>query len=202
MKASTKAIIIGVAALGILSAGAITVNAAASGETYPSIVQRIAKAFNLDPAKVNDVFNQERQDRMAKQQTQFEDRLNQAVKDGTITKAQKDAIVAKADELKKKREEIMKLDPQDRRAAMQKMMQDLQTWAEKNKIDLKQVMGIGGMMRGFGGMGGGMHGRGGAGGMGRGWGHGGGMMNPPSGTDGGSAGQPQSTFSIPQGQQL
>lgn len=204
MKAMTgvkTAVIVGVVGLGVLSAGAFSVYAAESGGSYPSIVQKIAKAFNLDPAKVNDVFKQDQQERMAQRQTQFEDRLNQAIKDGKLTQTQKDAIIAKLEEVKKKREEIMKLAPQDRKAAMQKIMQDLKAWADKNKIDYRQVMG--GMMRGMGGGMRGMRGGGGFGRMGHGWGRGGGMMNPQSGTDGGSTDQqPQSGLSVPQGQQL
>ncbi len=152
------AIIGSVAVVGLVGAVGLTYAATqiASGN-YPLIIQNLAKKFNTTPDKVQEVFNNTKEQ-------QIENRLDQAVKNGTITSAQKALIISKQKELKTQIDKIdnQKLTQDERHTAMQKIKQDLQTWATKNNIPL-------GLIRG------GMMGRGGRG-MGMGRGEGMGMM--------------------------
>ena len=203
----TKAVVIASAILvSLIFAGALSVYAADSAGTlnYPEIVDRIAKAFNLDPAKVNDVFNQYRKDKQAEAlelfQKRFESMLDQAVKNGEITQAQKDAILSKMADVRKKRDEIdnSKLTAEERANELALLRQDVRDWAEKNGIDPGFVMPMlkgYGRMRGMGGpMGGPMRWRSGGWMGGRGWFQGNHFgspptSSPPTGTTGASGQQ-------------
>ncbi|MHB0975646.1 MAG: hypothetical protein ACYC1U_00455 [Candidatus Aquicultorales bacterium] len=166
-KPGTKtAMVIALVVMGVLFVGGLGVYAADGTTNYSSIVDRLAKAFNLDPAKVNEVFDQERQERQAEAEKNFQERfenmLDQAVEDGEITAEQKEAIVSKMAELKSKREEInnSKLTFEERNEALASLQQDLRDWAEENDIDLRFLKfgimgGKRGMMGGKGMMGGG-----------------------------------------------
>lgn len=123
------------AVLALFVVGAYSVNAVSSSDTqdYPPIIDKLVKAFNLDPAKVKEVFDQDRQERIVERKARYEEILNQAVKDGKLTEAQKAAILKKTDELQSKRE------------AIQKEREELKKWADDNKIDLKWLrFGFGG----------------------------------------------------------
>ncbi|MCL5291550.1 MAG: OmpH family outer membrane protein [Actinobacteria bacterium] len=168
-KLSVKTVVVvAIALLSLTLVAALGVYAADSGGTltYPSIVEKIAKAFNLDPSKVKEVFDQDRKDKEAEAQKcfqqLFENRLNQAVKKGEITQAQKEAIIAKMAEVKAAREKINndKLSAEERNDALAQLQEGLREWAEKNGIDVRLVISgmMGGRMRGMGG--GRMHGPG------------------------------------------
>jgi len=86
--------------------------------------------------------------------------LDQAVKDGKITQAQEDLIIAKQAEVKAFRDGLKDKTEADRQAAMKTEMQSIKDWATANNIPEQYVifagrgrgMGDGGMMhRGKGG---------------------------------------------------
>lgn len=91
--------VIGIAILGSTLFGAQYVSAQGASSSS-SIVERIAEKFNLKPADVQKVFDEEHETRHAAKQAGFEKNLSQAVAGGKITAAQKDAIVKKFQEMK------------------------------------------------------------------------------------------------------
>lgn len=101
-------------------------------DSYPSIVQKLAQRFNLNPDEVEQVFDEERDERRQKVQDNFEEELDEAVKDGKITEAQKNAILKKQAEMQEEQE---------------KLREELENWAEENSIDFEQIGLCGG--RGF-----------------------------------------------------
>lgn len=156
----------------LLLIGAYSVNAATTATTqqYPPVIEKLIKKFNLDRTEVDKAFEEFHKERQVEHRAFLEERLDQAVKDGTITKAQKEAILKKMDEMKAKIEDInnQKLTAQERQAAMQKLHADMQAWANENGLDKKlHLFGRGGFKgghRGFkGGHGGFMGGFGGSG---------------------------------------
>lgn len=90
----------------------------------PTLINRIAEKFNLKQDEVQKVAQDFRLEKMKTIQDQrkknFEEKLIQAVKNGTITEAQKQAFLKKFDELQKNRE--------SERAEMQ-------DWAKQNGLD-------------------------------------------------------------------
>jgi hypothetical protein len=149
------ALVVGSLAL-VAGFGATLASAKVTGN-YPPIVQKLADRFHLNADDVNKVFDKDRQDHQKQMRADFKERLNQAVKDGKITAKQKTAILKKQDELAKEGDD----------------RDELQSWAEKNDIDLETLrslrLGFGGG-RGPGGPGrpGGPGGPGGGPGFGRG----------------------------------
>ena len=109
--------------------------------SYPPIVQKLAQKFNLKEEDVKTAFDEERQDRRQEMQNLRNERLSQAVKNGIITDAQKQALINKENELRTKRE-------QER--------SELEKWYSDQGIDrskLAPYMGGGRGKEGFGGMG-------------------------------------------------
>src|SRR5688500_1654770 len=90
--------ILGIALISTLF-GANYVSAQDTSATSPSIVQKIAQRFNLSQTDVQKVFDEAHEERMSKMKVQVEERLNQAVKDGKITEAQKQALLSKFTEM-------------------------------------------------------------------------------------------------------
>ncbi len=154
----------------VLGAGVLTstqVFAQTSGDPMSSIVQKIADKFGLNKTDVQAVFDQDRADRKTAMEGKFESQLDQAVKDGKLTDAQKQLIISKRKELEttrqnqmqnmqgKSRDEI-KAAMEANRATMEAERKSLEDWAKQNGIDVKYLMGGFGMHGGPGrnGMGG------------------------------------------------
>lgn len=121
------------------------------GDMHETLVQRIAQKFGLQQSSVQAVFDDVRKERQAEMQKRLEDRLTQAVKDGKLTDAQKNLILAKHKEMQanreKNRDAWMKMSPEERRNERQKTRAELEAWAKANNIPLEWVMpyGRGGM---------------------------------------------------------
>lgn len=115
---------------------------------FPPVIQKLVERFNLDPAKVEEVLQQDRKEREAKRQAIFEDRLEQAVKDGKLTEKQKEAILAKRSELQAKVESLRNLTPEERYGALRQLREEVAAWAKENGIDAKWLLT--GKGRGFG----------------------------------------------------
>lgn len=118
-----------------------------------SLVQRISEKFGLQQADVQAVFDQDKQERQAKREADYTARLDQLVKDGKITEAQKQLIVEKHAELKAKRQTAMQnfkdKTAEERKAAMDVERTSLEEWAKQNNIDMQYLMPHGpGMGRG------------------------------------------------------
>jgi competence protein ComGC len=123
-----------------------------------TLVQKLADKFGLNKDEVQAVFDQEKTDRQADRQNKFGARLDQLVKDGKITEAQKQLILDKFKTIEADRaakmEQMKSMTPDQRKAAMKADHEALQKWASDNGIDLKSVFGgfghrMGGHKNGF-----------------------------------------------------
>jgi hypothetical protein len=145
MKLLSKKIVLPLAAVAIVAAGGLTaaaVSADSSGNNpQGSIVQKIADTFHLDKSKVQAVFDQNRTERQANQETKYEDRLTQAVTSGQLTASQKDAILTEHNKLKSKLDEANAKTGTERRTAMNAIRTEAQDWAKSNNIDAKWLLG-------------------------------------------------------------
>lgn len=137
-------VIFGLAVLGVSQ-----VKAQGQQGKYPLIIQKLVERFGLKESDVQAVFDEVRQERQLQMQERFEERLDQAVKDGKITESQKQAILAKHKELAEKRlqnpKDWQNMTPEQRRQAMQEQKKELESWASQNGIDLKYFFGWFGM---------------------------------------------------------
>jgi 3-hydroxyacyl-CoA dehydrogenase len=88
----SKSLIIPVVAIGVIGASSATVVAASTSQ--PTLAQDIANKFHLDQSQVQSVIDQHRATNQQNRETKYEDRLTQAVKDGKLTDAQKQAVLA------------------------------------------------------------------------------------------------------------
>lgn len=122
-------------------------------DNYPSIVQKIAERFGLNQEEVQGVFDEYREEKHTVMQTHFQDQLSQAVADGKITEEQKQAILAKKDELRAKHTELKSLTWEEKKEAMNALKTEIQAWAEENGIDPSFLFGMHGGYKGFGGHG-------------------------------------------------
>lgn len=133
---------------GFLFFGATAAQAQETNAVKTSLIQRIAQKFNLKEADVKTVFDQHHSERQAEMQKKVDEKLTQAVKDGKITEAQKQLIVAKHKEMQtqfESQKETMKdMTPEQRKTAMEAQKKSLQDWATQNNIDIQYLMkGIG-----------------------------------------------------------
>ena len=140
---------IGIATLG--SAG-LAHAATSPSESNPgqSLIDSIAKKFNLNKDEVKKVFDEDHTAREANREQKLKDRLDQAVKDGTLTQDQADKLIAKLKEMRTTRDanrEAMKDKTQaERKALMQAERDAYQKWLSDNKIpeEFGAPMGMGG----------------------------------------------------------
>jgi len=107
---------------------------------FPPVIQKLVEKFNLDPAEVNGVLQEDRKEREAKREAAIEERLDQEVKEGTITGEQKEAILAKMKEMQGKLEALKDLSPEKRHEAMQQLREEVTAWAKENGIDAKWLL--------------------------------------------------------------
>lgn len=117
-----------------------------------NLVNAIAAKFNLNATDVQKVFDEQRTlqqqqmeaDRAAREKAMLE----QAVKDGKLTQAQADAIIAKQAEAKTFMDGLKSLNQADRETKLQAWRTELQSWAKTNNIPeqyLRPVLGGPGM---------------------------------------------------------
>lgn len=122
-----------------------TANAQSPGEEIQSLIQKIATKFGLKQADVQQVFDEHRTEMQTKRESNYEARLTQLVKEGKITDAQKQLIVAKHKELESKREanrnSMKNMTPEQRKTAMNAEKTEIETWAKQNNIDVKYLFG-------------------------------------------------------------
>lgn len=142
-----KKILIPVIALGILATGATLwstgIAKALNNETGNAMAQQLADKLGVDQSKVTDAMGEIRDEHQTQMQEKMKEKFNQAVEDGVITEAQKEAILAKQSEMQQQRE---------------KERQEYQQWLADNSIDESKLqdygigmgMGMGGGMRGHG----------------------------------------------------
>jgi hypothetical protein len=126
-----------------------------STKPFSSIVQKLVSKFGLKEADVKAVFEEERTERQAQMEAKFVANLDQAIKDGKLTDAQKQLILSKRQEMESafkanEGKDPSTMTPTERQAQGKTQMQELKDWATKNGIDLKYLMGGGEMHKGMG----------------------------------------------------
>jgi Tfp pilus assembly protein PilV len=129
-----------VGTIGVL--GLTNVSAETNGTTdespMSSLVGKLADKFNLNEQEVQAVFDEHKDDMHKEHRATFEERLSEAVADGKLTEDQKAKILAKLDELQSQREanheSFKDMSSEERREAMEKRREELETWAEENDI--------------------------------------------------------------------
>jgi tetrahydromethanopterin S-methyltransferase subunit B len=137
------------AIIGLATMGAGVINAQSTTKHNPlnGLVNAIAQKFNLDPAAVQQVVDaqhaQMESEMHAQRATEQKTKLNQAVKDGKITQAQEDLIIAKQTEIQAFMESLKDKTPAEREAAMKIQKDTLKTWATQNNIPEQYIMGFG-----------------------------------------------------------
>jgi hypothetical protein len=78
----------------------------------------------------------------------MEENLSQAVLDGKITEEQKNALIAKREEMQANREDLSDLSREERQEKRKEHRDEMQEWAEENGIDMGEIMPGGGQGRG------------------------------------------------------
>lgn len=158
MKKGLTCALAAAAMLGILGAAVVTAQAVSADGNYPPIIQKLVERFGLNIEEVREVFDEARAERRQNMQVRFEEsfeeRLNKAVEQGKLTQEQKEAILAKQEEMQERYEGLRELSPEERRAKMQETREEMQAWAEENGVDLRFMCGLraGGFAGGFPGM--------------------------------------------------
>lgn len=133
-------------------AGAVTwgttnihAQAPSADSEFNSLAAKIAEKFGLKTADVQQVFDDVRKDHQKQKETKFAARLDQDVKDGKLTTAQKELIVTKRAQLQKEREankdSFKNMTVEERRATMEKHRTEIDAWAKANGIDPKYLYG-------------------------------------------------------------
>jgi hypothetical protein len=130
---------------GILTSSRVFAQATSGTDPMSTLVQKIASKFGLNVNDVQAVFDQDRTDRQAQQEKDYEARLAQAVTDGKITEAQKQLILTKHKELEASRQSQMQSmqgkTQAERKATMESERTALETWAKENNIDMSYLIG-------------------------------------------------------------
>lgn len=138
-----------IAAFGLAILTSSAVYAQGNNQGMTTIVQRIAKKFNLNESDVQAVFDAERDERMAEMNKKFEDRLSSLVSSGKLTEDQKQKVLAKKKELEASRksdfENFKNMTDEERKAEIDKRRTELESWAKENGIDLKNTLFFMGM---------------------------------------------------------
>lgn len=134
-------------------------SAATSNSTDPqqSIIDKLATKFNLNKADVQKVFDEDRSAHEAARSAEVKTKLDQLVKDGKITQAQEDKLIAKAKELQStheaNREKFKSMTEDERKSAMKSERDSLKQWLSDNGLTEeygRYLMGRGGGPKGMG----------------------------------------------------
>jgi len=123
MKNKTRYLVLSLLLLGMSVYGAGRV-LAEDESTYPPFVQTIAQKLGVDESQVKGAFDEIRAEHFAEMQETREDRLNEAVADGVITEEQKNALIAKWEEMHA-----------EHAAQRQAHQTEMQQWYEEMGID-------------------------------------------------------------------
>jgi molecular chaperone DnaK (HSP70) len=134
-----KTLILSAATLTVAAGTLLGIGMAQADETdladaRPSLVQRIAEKFNLNQDEVQVVFDEFKGERQAEHRAKLEERLQKAVDEGKLTAEQRDAMLAKMDEMKNFMESLKDKTPEERKDALEQKHAELKKWAEDNDI--------------------------------------------------------------------
>ena len=145
-----KKILMPVIAFTIISMSSFGANAAyaQSNESgsLPTLIERIIEKFGLKKDDVQKVVNEFRNEKQAEMKKLQEERLNEAVTNGTITEEQKQLILKKHEEIQAEREKNKEtwqnMTQEERKAEHEKRQAEMKAWAGENGIDLDLFFGF------------------------------------------------------------
>ncbi len=131
------------AAIGIGTALPVMAVNAQSGKPQSNLVEKVAKKFNLKSADVQQVFDENRQERMAQHEQEQKDQIQSLVTAGKLNQAQADKLTAKFAELKAEHEAnhqyMDSLTAEEHHAKRQANKAEFDKWANDNGIDLSLI---------------------------------------------------------------
>jgi len=154
MKTSKK-ILIPTIALSIFTVAAVAGAGSAFAGEHTTIAQKLAERFGLNVSEVQQVFEEQRDERQVKRSVAEEIRLNKLVEVGKITQEQKDLLVNKFEEKRvekeakreariQNKEEVKNMTDEERKAQreenkkeMKAEREEMDKWFEDNGIDQK-----------------------------------------------------------------
>lgn len=150
-----KKIFFPILALAIIGTALASSNFVSAQDTSgpDSLITAIAQKFNLNEADVKTVFEEQREKHHTQMKANLEQKLTQAVTDGKITEAQKQAILIKLSEIHENKpnfEEFKNLTEEQRKANMEEKKAEMENWAKENGLTLELFHEIIGGPRGFG----------------------------------------------------
>ena len=135
MTSSRKYVLCAIASVGAAGlVGLAGVSAASTTSSTGSLANKIATQFHLNQSDVQKTIDSYRGDKRAANETKYEDKLSAAVTAGTITAAQKTAILAKQTELENVITANKGKDAATRKAAVTAELKSIKQWATDNKI--------------------------------------------------------------------
>ncbi len=122
--------------LGSLAALVLTVSLVGTKSVYAEednifspFVNRLMTKFNIKKEDVNTTFTELRAERQQEMQNTFNERLNKAATEGSITEDQKTKILEYHNRIQEKRDE------------MTSIREEMQNWADSENLDLRNIMG-------------------------------------------------------------
>ncbi|MFC1790252.1 hypothetical protein ACFLZP_02070 [Patescibacteria group bacterium] len=120
---------------GIFLAGKFGIRAVRADDNgfQSPMIRRLTERFNLNQNEVEEVFTQAREEHRAQRQNMAEDRLDQAVEDGVLSEEQKQALIAKREEMRSQREQHR---------------EEMRQWFADQGIDHDELMAKGGCLGG------------------------------------------------------
>jgi Spy/CpxP family protein refolding chaperone len=116
------------------AAAANSTNDTGENKGIDSLVEKIATRFNLNKDQVQEVFDENREERHKEMQARLEERLDEAVTAGKITSEQKTLILNKLEEMHAYMESLKGKAPEERKELMKQKHDELKQWAEDNDI--------------------------------------------------------------------
>lgn len=161
MTFSPKALVLPVAALAVAGGLYLTSQPAQADEVsagpHETMVQQLSNRFGLDQTEVESFFDEMRAEHQAEREAQLLERLDKAVTDGTLTEAQKAALLAKHEEMQAERPnsraDWSTLTPEERQTEREAHRDEMKAWAQDNDLDVSQLrflQGAGGRQGGHG----------------------------------------------------
>ncbi|OGC69589.1 hypothetical protein A2415_03375 [candidate division WWE3 bacterium RIFOXYC1_FULL_39_7] len=113
---------------------------------FPSLLQRIMERFGLNKTDVETVIEQHRNEMQEQNRLRVENKLQEAVDNGTLSSEKKALLLQKMAEWQDNRGEWSDLTPEERHVKAEEHRNEMQEWAANNGIDLStlgEIMGRG-----------------------------------------------------------
>lgn len=138
---SRKTVALGAVALTIVGTTAFVSTSAFAQSTdgQTTMIQKLAQKLGVPEDKVKVAFDELHSERHTEMKKNMETRLSELVSQGKLTEAQKQAILAKMEELKTEHQnlktEMQNMTPEQRMQRMEQERTELENWAKSQGID-------------------------------------------------------------------